>query len=439
MNAVLLIDFGSTYTTVQTDINEGLKNGLSLLEKQTGQIEYKSKYACSSAAGGLKMIASGLVPELTTKAAKQASLGAGAKLIKTYSFELTQDDLQQIKNLKPDIFLLCGGTDGGDSAHIVHNAKMLATISPSFPIIYAGNRSCASKCAEILKNTSLHICENVMPKLEELNIDSTQAKIREVFLDNIISAKGLSQACELLDEIVMPTPSAVLKALELLAQGTAEQKGIGDLVAVDVGGATTDVYSIADGLPTQANVVYKGLEEPYAKRTVEGDIGMRYSIKGIAEAGNINEIAKLAQMDATRAQELIDFLSKNTQTLPGQDKELTQLDFALASTAVKTAVTRSAGSIKQCYTVMGETFVQNGKDLTGVDKIIVTGGSLVRTKRTADIARHALYSAQDYESLRPKNADILIDRKYIIAAMGLLSSAYPNTALLIMRKELEWS
>ena len=457
MNPVLLIDFGSayakltavdtdaakilstaqSYTTVQTDINDGLNNGLSLLAEECGELDFSSRFACSSAAGGLKMIASGLVPALTTKAAKQASLGAGAKLMKTYSFELTEDDLREIAMARPDIFLLCGGTDGGDTEHITHNAEMLASMQPDFPIIYAGNRSCARECAEILADTNLTVCENVMPRLEELNIDSAQAKIREVFLNNIVSAKGLSEASELLDEIVMPTPSAVKKALELLAEGTKGEPGIGDLVALDVGGATTDVYSIADGLPTGTNVVFKGLEEPYSKRSVEGDIGMRYSIKGIVEAAGLKEIASLAQMEESRAAELIDFLSENTDTLPADNEELRLLDYALASAAVRTAMARHAGTIKESYTVMGQVYVQSGKDLTAVEKMIVTGGSLVRSKDAAKIATHAFYSQEDFASLRPKNAEIFIDDKYIIAAMGLLAGKYPDAALKILRKELK--
>ena len=91
----------------------------------------------------------------------------------------------------------------------------------------------------------------------------------------------MSKAAELISGILMPTPAAMMAAMQLLAEGTKTESGIGELVAVDLGGATTDVYSIADGMPTQSNTIVKGLMEPYAKRTVEGDIGMRYSISGI--------------------------------------------------------------------------------------------------------------------------------------------------------------
>ena len=458
MKNVLLIDFGSTYTkvtavdvegeqvlgtaqsftTIETDIGDGLAKALAILEEKTGKLEFAETYACSSAAGGLRMITSGLVPELTGEAAKLASLGAGAKVIGIYAFQLTEDDIEDIKNQKPDIFLLVGGTDGGNTECILHNAKMLATLQPSFPIVIAGNRTAARQCARILEGHELYICPNVMPKFGQLNIEPTQKQIREIFLDRIIQAKGLSKAAELLSDIMMPTPSAVLQAMNLLAQGCDGERGIGDLVAVDVGGATTDIYSIADGMPEAMNTVFKGLPEPYAKRTVEGDIGMRYSIHGIVEAAGLSRIAQLSGLTESRVTELVDMLRSNTETVPQGDGELERLDYALASMAIEEAVRRHAGTIEETYTMMGLTYVQEGKNLTRVRQIVVTGGSLIHTCRTEEIAKHALYSPAQPASLRPKQADVWVDRSYILAAMGLLSGHYPQVALRIMKKELEF-
>lgn len=457
MKPILLIDFGSTYTkltavdveseqilgtaasytTVQTDINDGLHNGLALLEKKTGKLDYGECFACSSAAGGLRMVTSGLVPELTSEAAKLASLGAGAKVVGLYSFQLTEDDLEEIRDLKPDIFLLVGGTDGGNTACILHNAEMLAKMKPDFPVVIAGNRTAARECRRLLEGVETYICPNVMPKFGTLNIEPTQKQIREIFLNRIIHAKGLSKASQLLSDIMMPTPSAVMQAMELLAQGCEGETGIGDLVAVDVGGATTDVYSIADGMPTAMNTVYKGLMEPFSKRTVEGDIGMRYSVKGILEAVGADRISKISGISRARVEELVGWLREHTDSVPDGNEELENLDHALASMAIETAVARHAGTMEETYTMMGQTFVQSGKDLTHVKQIIVTGGSLIHTKDTAKIAKYALYSPAQPMSLRPKDADIWVDRTYILAAMGLISTRYPQAALRIMKKELE--
>jgi len=455
---VLLIDFGSTYTkltavdvegeavlgtaqaftTIFTDIGDGLKEALDKLEAKTGPIRYAETYACSSAAGGLRMVTSGLVPELTGEAARLASLGAGAKVVGIYAFQLTEDDLEDIRELKPDIFLLVGGTDGGNTECILHNARMLAQMQGNFPVIIAGNRTAARECQRILSGYETYICPNVMPKFGVLQIEPTQKQIREIFLNRIIQAKGLSKAAKLLSDIMMPTPAAVLQAMELLAQGCEGEPGIGDLVAVDVGGATTDVYSIADGMPEHMNTVYKGLPEPYAKRTVEGDIGMRYSIGGIVDAAGIDKVSRLSGLSKARVAELVERLKENTDMVPNGDTELELLDHALASCAVEEAVSRHAGTIEETYTMMGQTFVQEGKNLTKVKQIVVTGGSLIHTKRTEEIAAHALYSPAQPASLRPKAADVWVDRTYILAAMGLLSTHYPQTALRIMKKELEY-
>ncbi|MBE6958187.1 MAG: MutL protein [Ruminococcaceae bacterium] len=457
MKPVLLIDFGSTYTkltavdvdaecllgtaaaytTVQTDINDGLQAALTKLEEKTGKLTYTATYACSSAAGGLRMATSGLVPELTGEAARLASLGAGAKVESVYSFQLTEDDLAEICRNKPDIFLLVGGTDGGNTECILHNAKALASIKPQFPIVIAGNRTAVRECERILAGCEVYVCPNVMPKFGTLNIEPTQKQIREIFLNRIIQAKGLSKATALLSDIMMPTPSAVLQAMELLAQGCEGEQGIGELVAVDVGGATTDVYSIAEGMPEHMNTVYKGLPEPFAKRTVEGDIGMRYSIQGIVDAAGLDRIAKLSDLSKERVTELVEQLKAHTDMVPNGDEELERLDYALASMAIEEAVKRHAGTIEETYTLMGKTYLQEGKNLTKVKQIVVTGGSLIHTKRTEEIASHALYSPMQPESLRPVKADVWVDRTYILAAMGLLSGYYPQTALRIMKKELE--
>lgn len=458
MKPVLLIDFGSTYTkvtavdvqqgvllgtadsytTIQTDIGEGLAHALDKLHAQTGPLDYQARYACSSAAGGLRMITSGLVPELTAEAARQASLGAGAKVLKVFSFQLTEDDLDEIREISPDIFLLVGGTDGGNTECIVHNARMLASIDFDFPVIIAGNRTAARECERILAGHEVHVTENVMPKFGVLNIEPARKKIREIFLSRIIRAKGLSKAAELIDGIMMPTPSAVMKAMRLLAEGCEGESGIGDLIAVDVGGATTDIYSMADGMPQDASTVFKGLPEPYDKRTVEGDIGMRYSVRGIVDAVGLARISRLSGLSQERCAALIDEISESTDMIPEPGSDLEKLDFALASMAIETAVVRHAGTMEEAYTLMGLTYVQSGKDLRHVRQIIVTGGSLIRTKRTGEIAAHALASASNPTSLRPLQADIRVDRKYILAAMGLLSEYDPKTALQLMKKELEY-
>ena len=455
MKPILLVDFGSTntkvtaadvdecrilgtataYTTVETDINEGLGNALKILEKTTGPLEYAERYACSSAAGGLKMISIGLVPELTAQASREASLGAGAKVWKTYSFQLTKGDMREIEDYHPDIILLTGGTDGGNTETILYNAQALSKLSYDCPIVVAGNRNAADECLEILKDRSVYVCENVMPRLGELNVLPAQKQIREIFLKRIVQGKGLSEAADLVSGIIMPTPSAMLEAMELLSEGWEDHPGIGELVAVDLGGATTDVYSIAEGNPANIGTVMKGLQEPYSKRSVEGDIGMRYSVHGILEASGDRKLSELSGISRKRVRELVDFLGSHTDYIP-DNEEMEKMDFALACIAVETAVSRHAGTLEQVYTPTGLTFLQSGKDLRKVRNVVATGGALIHARNVREIAAKALYDPQKPDSLRPENAKILIDEKYILAAMGLLAQYYPLAALEIMKKEI---
>ncbi len=442
MNAALLIDFGSTYTkatcvdldaprvvgtasaftTVDTDISEGLENALSMLRAQTGAVEFARTLACSSAAGGLRMLACGLVPSLTAEAARLAALGAGAKVLKCYSYRLTNADAREIERVKPDIFLLTGGTDGGNSEAILHNAQTLAGIALDFPVVIAGNRAASEECEEILAKSRhpVTVTANVMPSFGQLDIAPAQAVIRDIFLKRIVSAKGLSRVNALLSDIVMPTPAAVMRALTLLSEE------IGDLMAIDLGGATTDVYSLASGAPGSAATVLRGLPEPYAKRTVEGDIGMRYSARGVLEAAGLARLAAVAELPEDKVTALLAALDADKSLLPNA-ADMEKLDFALASLAMEAGLLRHAGTVKQVYTPVGPVFQQTGKDLTGVDLLILTGGALVHSARYQDMAALAM-RANAPESLMPRRARVVLDRQYILSALGLLGEIDKDAA-----------
>jgi uncharacterized protein (TIGR01319 family) len=267
----LLVDFGSTYTkviavdlnteellgraqspsTVQDNMLIGLQNSLGKLLLRDHPIDSKTieksrKLACSSAAGGLRLVAVGLVPSLTLEAARMAALGAGAKVTGSYAYELTIQDIATIEKTGCDIVLVCGGTDGGNKDVILHNAKMLATLNLNIPFVIAGNRAVSYQVKEILESNGKYaeVTENVLPELDKLNVEPARSCIREIFMRRIAHAKGLDKAQEFIGDILMPTPMATLKAAQLLADGCRNNQGMGELMVVEVGGGPFDIKNV---------------------------------------------------------------------------------------------------------------------------------------------------------------------------------------------------
>ena len=414
----IFIDFGSTYTkavafdlyeekivgqgrspsTVTTDITIGLKKALEKLEAASGiQCVEKSnlKLACSSAAGGLRLVVIGLVPSLSLNAGRLAALGAGAKLVGNYSYKLNNSEVSRIEQLAPDIILLVGGTDGGNEEVILHNAAIIAGSRITAPVVVAGNKACADEVQNILKSNTpyVKVVDNVLSELDKLNVDPSRAAIREIFMDRIVHAKGLDKAESIIDSVIMPTPMAVLKAAEILSVGVGKESGFGDLLIVDIGGATTDVHSVAHGYPKKDNIVMRGIPEPFIKRTVEGDLGIRYNSLSILETAGENRILK----NISNPNSIVDirdkltFLSEHIESVPEEEIDFF-LDNALGRTAAEIAVERHVGRLEQVYSPYGITFIQYGKDLTDVKNVIGTGGIFSYGRDPAFVLHGALFS-----------------------------------------------
>jgi uncharacterized protein (TIGR01319 family) len=448
VKAALLIDFGSTYTklravdlerrriigsgqgpsTVATDVTVGMKAALADLERRAGALpRFSHRLASSSAAGGLRMVTIGLVRELTAEAARQAALGAGAKLVGTFAYRLTRADLASIGALSPDIVLLAGGTDGGNSEVVLHNAAALAASAIDCPIVFAGNRAAADDACRLLAAKTFACTENVMPDFNVLNIEPARAAIRRVFIERIVHAKGIDRAAAEFDSVLMPTPAAVLEGARLAADGLPGTRGLGALLVVDPGGATTDVHSVAGGEPAPG-VIPQGLPEPRVKRTVEGDLGMRHNAATIVEAAGLEAIARDAGLEAERAAALLAQVSADVERLPASAEEIA-FDQALARAAVRLAVRRHCGTIETVYTTTGPVSVQHGKDLSRVDAVIGTGGALVASPDPRAVLRMALADASEPLALKPRSPKLLLDREYLLYACGLLQSVDPQAAL----------
>lgn len=454
-HAALLIDFGSTYTklravdiddarligtgqgpsTVRSDVCIGMRAALSDLEAKLGSLpRFRYRLASSSAAGGLRMVTIGLVRDLTVEAARQAALGAGAKLVGSFVNKLTHGDVDAIEKLAPDIMLLAGGTDGGNTEVVLYNAKMLAKSAIAAPIVYAGNRVAADDARDILAKQSLTVAENVMPELGTLATDSARAAIRDIFIARIVHAKGIDRAQEMFDDVLMPTPAAVMEGARLLSDGDGHESGLGELLVVDPGGATTDVHSIASG-ESSSGAIQKGMPEPRVKRTVEGDLGMRYSAAAVVEAAGVERIAQQANISVADVAAMLAHIAENVEMLPQTPAERA-FDRALLGTAIEIAVRRHAGTIETVYTTMGPATVQYGKDLTRIEIVVATGGAPIHLGEH-DALLEAMRSApSDPHSLRPRAPRLYVDRDYLLFAIGLLASVEPQAALALARRSI---
>jgi len=461
MEAFLLVDFGSTYTkltavnleeayiigtskaptTVKTNVLDGYDKALSRLYQDHPEIDHISGIsACSSAAGGLKMAAIGLVEELTVEAAKRACLGAGAIVKHVYSHHLTKREVKALKESDTDIVLLAGGTDGGNKECIIHNAKKLRDAEIPFPIIVAGNKDANDEIEEIFEGSTIsyYIVDNVMPQLKKLNVDEAKHVIRKIFIDKIIEAKGIKKAEERIGEIIMPTPEAVLLAAELLSKGYEDIEGFGELMVVDIGGATTDVHTIGEGYPKRTEVLLKGLQEPFAKRTVEGDLGMRYSANALLNLVSNYNFKRYFEEDDTCEHDIDKSLNRRSNDVDfiPNTKDEEEFDKAIAKICCDVSMSRHVGHVEVVHTPLGDMYYQTGKDLTDLRYVIGTGGVLIYNQDAKKILKQVNKKSDKALELRPTNPSILIDKSYILAAMGLLSQKYPKIALKMMKQYL---
>ncbi len=422
-----ILGTAQAFTTIESDVMQGFDEALRLLTRKESNnpcadFEYDQLLVCSSAAGGLKMVALGLVPDLTAKAARTAASNAGAKVVKTYAYEISGEEQQEIFDINPDLVLLCGGTDGGNKDVIVANARRLAAIERPFTTIVAGNKSATDQIRAIFNEAEkdVVITENVMPQFNKLNIEPARDAIRQMFISRIIEAKGLNRLQKMTPYKIIPTPLAVLNACSLLSRGTKSQAGRGDLLAVDIGGATTDVYSMASGAPTVDNTMLKGLPEPWMKRTVEGDLGMRYSLTHVFE--QLPELNMPRTEFIEQVEQWVSLCTTHPDTLAQPDSPQEQIEEFLGRSAVAMAVERHCGRITDVYTPLGLMHTLEGKDLMAVPSVIGIGGVIRNSRHPEQILKGALYDVMHPESTRPRGPKFYIDGEYIFAAMGLLSS-----------------
>ncbi|MCK5780572.1 MAG: glutamate mutase L, partial [Psychrilyobacter sp.] len=290
-------------TVVEGDVNLGLMDAISSLKGNLdiSELEYDEFLATSSAAGGLKMTVHGLVYDMTAKAAKEAALGAGANIHLVTAGKLRRTDIKKIQELEPNIILLAGGVDYGERDTAIYNAEQLMKLDLEVPIIYAGNIQNQEEIKLIFEeNDKLHLLRivgNVYPKIDTLSIEPVREVIQEVFEEHIVHAPGMERIRELINGPLIPTPGAVMEASKIL------KETIGDLVTLDVGGATTDIHSVTEGNEDILKILIS--PEPVAKRSVEGDLGVYVNMDNLVNLVGKKNIMKKLNLEELDLEKLL--------------------------------------------------------------------------------------------------------------------------------------
>ena len=425
---------GQAPTSVKEgDVNIGLQAAIKDMKKnlhiENEKLEYTNMLATSSAAGGLRMTVHGLVYDMTVKAAKEAALGAGANIHLITAGKLSKVDMIKLDRIKPNIILIAGGVDYGERETALYNSELIAASDLNIPVIYAGNIAVADDVKLIFeaysKEKNLHIVPNVYPKIDILNIEPTREVIQDIFEKHITEAKGMEKIREMVNGPIIPTPGAVMKASKIL------KDEIGDLVTIDVGGATTDIHSVTEGTEKVNKILVE--PEPVAKRTVEGDLGVFINKRNIVDIIKIEKLEKELNMTP----EDIEKFTNSDIAIP-ETKEHKRFIERLTKEAVIVSINRHAGGYRTYFGSKSDTLAF-GKDLTAVKWIVGTGGALTRLTAREEILNSISQFNRADKLLPTAEAKILIDNDYIMASLGVLSSLNKEAAIKLLLKSLKFN
>lgn len=440
--AILCVDFGSTFTkgalldddgsvlatastpTTGTQGHGDILDGYRALRAELGAPDDAVVHACSSAGGGLRLAVVGYERMVTAQAGHRVGLSAGSKVVHVAAGELTRRDADAVRAARPDIILLVGGTDGGNADVLLHNAARLAKAriggnAHAVPIVLAGNVEARGEAARLLGETGRPtiLADNVLPEIGVIAPESARSAIREAFLRHVIGGKGLSKDPAFGQMVEAATPDAVLRGVEVLAGLDDVQ----DVLVVDIGGATTDVYSCIAPEGEDATL-HKDVVAPlWHARTVEGDLGMRWNARGVVEAAEAEHL-RSSVADAGALSAYAARLVADPGVLPRDDVER-DLDLELARLAALVAVRRHARPALP---------TESPRPLGNVTTLIGSGGVL----RHAGAAgrRHVLGAVlRDHAGgwKVPKGAHATVDAAYLLFAVGLLDVHDPQLARVV--------
>ena len=441
---------GEAPTTVEApfeDVTRGVLNAIAEIEELSGRTildgdriitpnqaaqghpkkGVDNYVSTSSAGGGLQMMVTGVVQNMTGESAQRAALGAGAIVIDVLASNdgrLPYEKIERIRTMRPDMILMSGGTDGGAVTHVVEMAEYIAAAEPRprfgstyrLPLVYAGNKDAQPQVKTILGDkTALELADNIRPVLERENLAPARNKIHDLFLEHVMQqAPGYKKLIEMAGAPIMPTPAAVGVIMEKIAK----REGI-NLIGVDIGGATTDVFSVFNGL---------------FNRTVSANLGMSYSISNVLSEAGLDNIMRWVPftIDEQTLRNRIKNKMVRPTTIPQSLDEL-QIEHAIAREALRLALIHHKSlatglkGIQQERTI-SDVFEQHisGKtliDLAKLDLIVGSGGILSHAPRRV---QSMLMMVDAYEPLGVTT--LSVDSIFMMPHLGVLSTVNEQAA-----------
>ncbi|MCH8026675.1 MAG: glutamate mutase L [candidate division Zixibacteria bacterium] len=453
-----LVSRGEAPTTVEApfeDVTMGVLNAVAELEELTGRkiLDENGKFispangntgtdiyiSTSSAGGGLQMMVAGVVRSMTAESAERAALGAGAivmDVIASNDKRLPHEQIERIRHLRPDMILLSGGIDGGTTTHVVELAELISAADPRprlgssyrLPVIYAGNKDAAEAVGKVLKDkVDLKTVDNLRPVLERENLGPAREEIHELFMEHVMAqAPGYKKLMSWTDAPIMPTPGAV----GLIIQTIADQYNI-EAIGVDIGGATTDVFSV---FRPEGN-------KPVFNRTVSANLGMSYSISNVFVEATVPMVMRWVpfEMDERDLRNRVKNKMVRPTTIPQSLEELI-FEQAIAKEALRLAFIQHksfATTLKgvQQQRTIADAFDQKSSgdsivNMLSLDMLIGSGGVLSHAPRRQQAAFMMI------DAFLPEGITRLaVDSIFMMPQLGVLAEVQPKAATEVFEKD----
>ncbi|OQY98351.1 MAG: methylaspartate mutase [Candidatus Brocadia sp. UTAMX2] len=443
---------GESPTTVEApfeDVTRGVLNAFAEVEELSGRkildgekiitpargnVGVDIYVSTSSAGGGLQMMVAGAVKTMTAESAQRAALGAGAivmDVIASNDQRLPHEKIDRIRHLRPDMILLSGGTDGGTVTHVVELAEYISAANPrprlgmtfQLPVIYAGNKEVREKVKEILgQKAALNITENIRPTLERENLFPARQEIQKLFLEHVMAqAPGYKKLMSWTGAPIMPTPGAVGLIMQTIAK-----KGNMNVVGVDIGGATTDVFSVYGEI---------------FNRTVSANLGMSYSISNVLAEAGLENILRWVPFDIDESDLRNRIKNKMIRptTIPQTLKEL-KIEQAISREALRVSFDQHkslAVGLKgvQRERDISEAFKQDAEgetlvDMLTLDLLVGSGGVLSHAPRRSQAMLMMIDAFQPEGMTR-----IAVDSIFMMPHLGVLSTVNEQAATEVFEKD----